>query len=96
MINLRTCNGRVPVPTLDPQRPIELVPFPSFEEFCSLYGKKVTDENLLKYWKILNCRADGSTLVTAAKLYGVTAGRVRQIEAKFIRLFGLRQRKQPS
>jgi ssDNA-specific exonuclease RecJ len=97
MNNLRLYGGRVPILTGDAAHPIQLVDFPTREVFASLYGKQVKGENIERYWQMLNARAKGATLVDAGRSQAITRERVRQIEAKFLRL--MRQhhkKKQPS
>ena len=80
--------GRVPVLTGNPQSPVEMFLFPSKKKFCSLYKASVRPETLDRYYEILSLRVKGATLVESGKPYGITKQAVRQIEAKFIRLFG--------
>lgn len=97
MNNLRLYGGRVPLPTGHPDNPILLVDFPSREDFEALYGKRVKGENIGRYWEMLRARAQGATLTEAAKSQGLTRERVRQIEAKFLRLMRQNhQQKRPS
>lgn len=86
MTNIK--NGRVPVATGNPESPYSMKLFPSYEKFCSLYKASVKPETLDRYYKILSLRVKGATLVESGKPYGITKQAVRQIEAKFIRLFG--------
>lgn len=86
MLNLRLYGGRVPIKTDDADHPIKLIDFPSKHEFESLYGNRVKGENRERYFAMLRSRANGSTLIEAGKPYGLTRERVRQIEAKFLRL----------
>lgn len=86
MNNLRNHNGRVPVGTNDPDHPIRLVDFPTRDEFGQLYGNRVTGANLHRYYAMLSARAGGATLTTVAHDFGITKERVRQIEAKFLRM----------
>ena len=81
-------NGRVPVWTDNPEYPYVMFLFPSKKKFCSLYKASVKPETLDRYWQILSLRIKGATLAESGKPYGLTRERVRQIEAKFIRLFG--------
>lgn len=80
--------GRVPVLTGDSKSPVEMHQFPSKKKFCSLYKASVKPETLDRYYEILSLRVNGATLVDSGKPYGITKQAVRQIEAKFIRLFG--------
>lgn len=97
MNNLRLYGGRVPISTGSEEHPIKLVDFPTRELFNSLYGKQVKAENLDRYWQMLNDRAKGATLVDAARSQGLTRERMRQIEAKFLRLMRTHhQKKQTS
>lgn len=86
MQNLRLFNGRVPVAINNPDHPIVLVDFPTREDFDLLYGRRVSADHLDRYWHMLKSRAEGKTLIEAGKPYGLTRERVRQIEAKFLRL----------
>jgi acetyl-CoA acetyltransferase len=86
MNNLRLYGGRVPVATGHPDNPIVLVDFPAHDVFAALYSKRVKGENIDRYWEILRAIAQGATLTEAAKSQGITRERVRQIEAKFLRL----------
>lgn len=86
MTNLRLYNGRVPIATGDATHPIELVDFPDWDQFSKLYGHQVSAESRERYFDMLSARIKGSTLDEAAKIGGVTRERVRQIEAKFLRL----------
>lgn len=86
MISLKT--GRVPVFTGNPDSPIAMMPFPTKKGFYGLYKKNVKTETLDRYWEILSLRSKGATLADSGKPYGITREAVRQIEAKFIRLFG--------
>ncbi len=87
-MNLKDAGGRVPIQTGDPNMPYRLVDFPSREDFDKLL-KKVAPDNREKYWAILKKRAEGGTLSEAGNLYGLSKERVRQMEAKFIRLLRL-------
>lgn len=83
-MNLRECGGKVPVYKGGIQ-PYKLVPFPSRGDFDALYtglSQALKD----KYWAILQARAAGAMLADAGKPFGITKERVRQIEAKFLRL----------
>lgn len=86
MISLKT--GRVPVFTGNPESPIAMMPFPTKKVFRGLYRKNVKPETVDRYWEILSNRRKGATLADSGKPYGITREAVRQIEAKFIRLFG--------
>lgn len=96
MNNLRLFGGRVPILTGHDELPLQLVAFPSRDDFASLYGKRVKGENVERYWQMLTARAKGDSLSTIAKAQGVTRERVRQIEAKFLRLMRQRHWQKPS
>ena len=97
MNNLRLYGGRVPLLTGDADHPVKLVDFPTREVFDSLYGKRVKGENLQRYWEMLTARAKGASLADAGRSQAITRERVRQIEAKFLRLMRQHhQRKQLS
>lgn len=85
-MNLRQAQGKVPIHTGNNRHPYELVAFPSREVFESLYRKSVGASQRDKYWEVLTKRAAGATLDDAGRSYGLTKERVRQIEAKFLRL----------
>jgi len=85
-MNLRDGDGKVPV-YVGGQSPYVLAEFPDFPEYCSLYRRRVRAELLYKYWDILNRRKDGMSLLDAGRPHHITKERVRQIEAKFLRLF---------
>ena len=84
-MNLRMHNGRVPLPTKNPDSPIRLVDFPSKELFTSLFGSRVTAQHLERYYLIMQVRLGGSTLRQIANTTGLSVERIRQIEAKFLR-----------
>ena len=89
MTNLKTANGRVPITnrSINTNTPYLLVSFPSKEVFDSLYPRN-TQEQIDRYWEILNRRKDGSSLEESGSIYALSRERVRQIEAKFCRLVG--------
>jgi hypothetical protein len=84
-MNLRMFNGKVPV-WEGGNSPCLLVDFPSREQFDALYTGGNRANSLEKYWEILNLRIKGASLTEIGHQYGVTKERVRQIEARFIRL----------
>jgi hypothetical protein len=85
-MNLRLGNGLVPVRG-DGDPPYTFLPFPSKTAFVDLYSRRFEKENLFKYWEILRARTQGATLKEAGEPFGISRERVRQIEAKFLRLF---------
>jgi hypothetical protein len=86
-MNLKNCGGRVPIVNHG-DTPYLLVDFPTKEVFHSLYSGHVPLANQERYWDILQRRKAGATLEESGKPHSVTRERVRQIEAKFIRLLG--------
>ncbi len=86
MLNLRLYGGRVPIATGHDEIPIQLVDFPSRDDFAALYGKRVKGENVERYFQMMTARAKGDSLAAIARAQGVTRERVRQIEAKFLRM----------
>lgn len=86
-MNLKNCGGRVPIVNHG-DTPYLLVDFPTKEVFHGLYSGHVPLANQERYWEILQRRKAGATLEAAGKPYAMTRERVRQIEAKFIRLLG--------
>ena len=89
-MNLKQGNGKVPIRNNTGDSPYILVDFPTKEVFLSLYNSRTTPEFGEKYWNILNHRIAGATLLECAKNNAVSRERVRQIEAKFMRLMGQR------
>ena len=85
-MNLRLAKGKVPIQGKG-ETPFLLIDFPDRKLFDNLFAK-VHGDNREKYWNILRNRSLGLTLVEAGKPYALTRERVRQIEAKFIRLYG--------
>jgi hypothetical protein len=85
-MNLRDADGKVPV-YVGGQVPYVLADFPDFPGFIALYKRRVRAELLYKYYDILERRRDGMSLLDAGKPHKLTKERVRQIEAKFLRLF---------
>ena len=87
-MNLRDAGGRVPLETGNPDMPYKVVDFPTREDFDKLL-KRIAADNREKYWAILKKRAGGATLSEAGQEYGLSKERVRQMEAKFLRLMRL-------
>jgi len=85
-VNLRESGGKVPV-FVGGDSPYTLVDFPSKTGFVDLYPRNISKDNIFRYWEVLLSRSRGATLSDAGKPYGLTKERVRQIEAKFLRLF---------
>ena len=77
------CGGRVPI-FVGGNNPYKLVDFPTKEVFFSLYKNR--DDLKEKYWQMMRLRAEGHTLNEVGSRFGVTRERVRQIEARFLRL----------
>lgn len=90
-MNLKTANGMVPVRTDNPLSPWALVPFPDKEGFTAVFarGKRGPRIDIERYWTVLTKRSGGATLLEAGKAAGITRERVRQMEAKFLRLIEL-------
>ena len=86
-MNLKNCNGMVPIRTNDIERPWRLVPFPAKEEFINMFAanKRGPRIDIEKHWSVLTKRASGANLTETAKHFGITKERVRQMEAKFLR-----------
>lgn len=87
-MNLRNSNGMVPIRTNDIERPWLLVPFPDRKKFADLFsvGKRGPAVDIEKYWAVLTKRKEGASLPETAAQFGITKQRVRQMEAKFLRL----------
>jgi len=85
-MNLKQAGGKVPIPSGNRLSPILLIDFPTETVFFRLFRGRVTTANQERYWDILCRRAQGATLEDAGRPYGLTRERVRQIEARFIRM----------
>lgn len=83
-MNLKQGGGRVPIRDDDGYR---LVPMPDREAFNAMLPRR-TQEVLDRMWSIINMRLSGKGLAVIAKEHGVSAERVRQIEAHFQRRLG--------
>lgn len=90
-MNLRNANGMVPIRTNDIFTPWKLVPFPDKETFREIMsdGRRGPRIDIEKYWAVLTKRKDGASLPETAAAFGITKQRVRQMEAKFLRLAAL-------
>jgi hypothetical protein len=84
-MNLRLAKGKVPIKGRG-ETPFLLIDFPSIEVFKKTY--KGHNKNIEMYWDIVNRLSNGMTMVEAGQPYALSRERVRQIEAKFIRLLG--------
>ena len=85
-MNLRLANGKVPIRG-EGDSPYLLVPFPTKTAFIDLYEPRTSKEKIFMYWEIVNALRKGAFLSKAGEPFGLTKERVRQIEARFIRLF---------
>ena len=84
-MNLKLAKGKVPIRGKG-ETPFLLIDFPSKEVFKKTY--KGHTNNIEMYWDIVNRLSSGMTMVEAGQPYALTRERVRQIEAKFVRLLG--------
>jgi hypothetical protein len=84
-MNLKLAKGKVPIRGKG-ETPFLLVDFPSMEVFKKIY--KGHNKNIGMYWEIVNRLSSGMTMTEAGKPYALSRERVRQIEAKFVRLYG--------
>ena len=91
-MNLKEGKGRVPIRnrTTSDHTPWLLVDFPKRKLFNEIYSKHKSQEVKDRYLKILISRAKGKTLAESGSPFGITRERVRQIEARFQRLVGLK------
>jgi hypothetical protein len=95
-MNLNESKGKVAVYG-DGHYPWKLVDFPDFETFGDLYKGYVRPDSLAQKYQILTERAQGKSLTEVGKIHGISKERIRQIEAKFLRLFRQHHlKKQPS
>ena len=90
-MNPRLTGGKIPIQTGNDRHPIMLVDLPDRELFDSLF-RYLRPEGKDKYWDILNERLSGKTLTEVASARGVTKERVRQIEAKILRVLSIHYR----
>ena len=84
-MNLKLAKGKVPIRGKG-ETPFLLIEFPSKEEFKKVYKGHASNTEM--YWDIVNRLSSGMTMVEAGKPYALTKERIRQIEARFIRLLG--------
>jgi hypothetical protein len=84
-MNLRLAKGKVPIKGKG-ETPFLLIDFPSKKDFVKVY--KGHASNIEMYWDIVNRLSSGMTMIEAGKPYALSKERVRQIEAKFVRLLG--------
>jgi hypothetical protein len=84
-MNLKLAKGKVPIRGKG-ETPFLLVDFPSMEVFKKTY--KGHNKNIEMYWDIVNRLSSGMTMTEAGEPYALSRERVRQIEAKFVRLYG--------
>ena len=90
-MNPRLTGGKIPIQTGNDRHPIMLVDLPDRELFDSLF-KHLRPEGKERYWNILTERLSGKTLTEVASARGVTKERVRQIEAKILRVLSIHYR----
>ena len=87
-MNLRLTGGKIPINTGNDRHPIMLVDLPDRGLFDSLF-KYLRPDGKDKYWDILTERLSGKTLTEVASSRGVTKERVRQIEARILRVLSV-------
>jgi len=90
-VNPRLTGGKIPINTGNDRHPIMLVDLPDRGLFDSLF-KYLRPEGKDKYWDILTERLSGKTLTEVASSRGVTKERVRQIEARILRVLSTHYR----
>ena len=90
-MNPRLTGGKIPIQTGNDRHPIMLVDLPDRELFDSLF-RYLRPEGKERYWNILTERLSGKTLTEVASSRGVTKERVRQIEAKILRVLSIHYR----
>ncbi len=91
-MNLRLTNGKIPIETWIERHPIMLVDPPKRALFDSLFTKSVPAARKDVYWKVLHARLEGKTLREVAMDLGITRERVRQMEAKMLRMLSTHYR----
>ena len=90
-MNPRLTGGKIPIQTGNDRHPIMLVDLPDRGLFDSLF-RYLRPDGKDKYWDILTERLSGKTLTEVALARGVTKERVRQIEAKILRVLSIHYR----
>ncbi len=90
-MNLRLTGGKIPIQTGNDRHPIMLVDVPDRGLFDSLF-RYLRPDGKDKYWDILTERLSGKTLTEVASSRGVTKERVRQIEARILRVLSTHYR----
>ena len=90
-MNPRLTGGKIPIQTGNDRHPIMLVDLPDRGLFDSLF-RYLRPDGKDKYWDILTERLSGKTLTEVASSRGVTKERVRQIEAKILRVLSIHYR----
>ena len=90
-MNPRLTGGKIPIQTGNDRHPIMLVDLPDRELFDSLF-RYLRPEGKERYWNILTERLSGKTLTEVASSRGITKERVRQIEAKILRVLSIHYR----
>jgi len=85
-MNLRLTGGKIPVYTGMDRHPIMLVDPPERGLFDLLIGKRINAQRRDIYWKVLHDRLAGQTMKEVGDANGITKERVRQLEAKMVRL----------
>ncbi len=90
-MNPRLTGGKIPINTGNDRHPIMLVDLPDRGLFDSLF-KYLRPDGKDKYWDILTERLSGKTLTEVASSRGVTKERVRQIEARILRVLSTHYR----
>ena len=90
-MNPRLTGGKIPIQTGNDRHPIMLVDLPDRGLFDSLF-RYLRPKGKDRYWNILTERLSGKTLTEVALTRGVTKERVRQIEAKILRVLSIHYR----
>lgn len=85
-MNLRLTGGKIPIRTGNDRHPIMLIDPPTREVFNSLFYRGTPMARKDIYWQVLHERLAGKTLKEVGESYGITRERVRQMEAKMVRL----------
>ena len=85
-MNLRLAGSKIPIQTGNDRHPIMLIDPPERESFDDLFRKGVPKARKDIYWRALQERLAGKTLKEVGESLGVTRERVRQMEAKMVRL----------
>ena len=88
-MNIALTNGKIPIQTGDERHPIMLVDPLDRRLFDSLFYRGVPAARKDVYWRVLHARLDGKTMREVGETHGISRERVRQMEAKMLRMLSV-------